>query len=140
MKTFFTTWIVALVFAASLAVTLAGDVTKNAMRQKLTFAQGILEGLALEKYDLIITNAVQLRDLSQTNSFFVLGNPDYRQRSTNFFQNVDELVKAARGQNLTNATAAYSRLTESCVECHKFVRGKEAAHLQIPEAMKRSSL
>src|ERR1041384_3216754 len=67
MKTFFTTWIVALMFAASLAATLAGDVTKNAMRQKLTFAQGILEGLALEKYDLIITNAVQLRDLSQTN-------------------------------------------------------------------------
>jgi hypothetical protein len=134
MKTFFTTWIVALMFAASLAATLAGDVTKNAMRQKLTFAQGILEGLALEKYDLIITNAVQLRDLSQTNSFFLLGNPDYRQRSTNFFQNVDELVKAAREKQLPNATAAYSRLTESCVECHKSFRRE-----QVVKAMEANS-
>ena len=42
----------------------AGSETREAMPQKLTFAQGILEGLTFEKFDLVFTNAARLRELS----------------------------------------------------------------------------
>ena len=54
-------------------------------------------------------------------------NPDYEQQSTIFRWHVDSLVKAAKNKNLDAATLAYVRVTMSCVDCHKLVRGKLVA-------------
>jgi len=104
--------------------------TQAAMRLKLTYAQGVLEGITLEKFDLVVTNAAKLRDMSQTNAFVILGNRDYQTCRTNFQASIDALTVAAKEQNSQKATEAYMKMAQSCFDCHKtfrreqFVRGQ----------------
>ncbi len=119
--------------AAGLALGLAqgkkSRATKEFMRDKLELAQGILEGLSVENYDLIISRSQKLGAMSQEADWKVFENPDYEQQSLAFRRNVDALTKAARNKNLDGATLAYVRVTMSCVECHKYVRGRLVAGL-----------
>src|ERR1041384_7058776 len=78
--------------------------TQVFMRQKLIYAQGVLEGITLEKFDLVATNAAQLRDMSQTNSFVILRNVEYQTYKTNFQASVDALSMAAKEQDNQKAT------------------------------------
>ena len=96
--------------------------TPEFMRQKLSYSQGILEGLALEKYDLITTNAALLRNMNVTNAFLMLGNVSYRSYITNFQASVYGLDRAAKNKNLTDATEAYVRVAKNCVQCHQDFR------------------
>src|ERR1043166_3508961 len=86
--------------------------TQAAMRLKLTYAQGVLEGITLEKYDLVMTNATKLRDMSQTNTFVLVGNRDYQTCRTNFQASVDALTNAAKEQNSQKATEAYMKMAQ----------------------------
>src|SRR3954468_7588163 len=70
------------------------------MRQKLGYSQGILEGLVLEKYELVATNAVLLRNMNLTNVYFQLGNPGYKAQITRFQDAVDALKKSADSKEL----------------------------------------
>jgi hypothetical protein len=92
------------------------------MRQKLTCSQGIVEGLALEKFDLIKTNAAIIRNMNLTNAFLSLKNPFYLQGIADFQARVDELTKAANEKDVDKAAAAYSEVVNSCVACHKQFR------------------
>ena len=103
--------------------------TKEFMRDKLELTQGVLEGLAVENYDLIISRSQRLSAMSQEVDWKVFENPDYEQQSIAFRRNVDALTKAAKNKNLDGATLAYVRVTMSCVECHKYVRGRLVASL-----------
>ena len=87
----------------------------------------MLEGLATEDYDLIITKGTRLSAMSKEAGWRVFENPDYDHQSVTFRRHVDSLVKAARDKNLDDATLAYVRVTMSCVDCHKLVRGKLVA-------------
>ena len=119
--------------AGGLAVGLAQNkksrATKEFMRDKLELAQGILEGLSVENYDLIVSRSQKLSAMSQQADWKVFENPDYEQQSIAFRRNVDALTKAAKNKNLDGATLAYVRVTMSCVECHKYVRGRLVASL-----------
>jgi hypothetical protein len=95
------------------------------MRQKLTYAQGVLEGITLEKFDLVITNAAKLRDMSLTNAFVLLGNREYQTYKTNFQMSVDALTAAAKDQNHEKATEAYMKMTQSCFDCHQTFRREQ---------------
>ena len=101
--------------------------TKDFMRQKMEHAQKILEGLALEDYDLIIGKSKKLSAMSQEATWQVFQNPACDQQSLDFRRTVDAITKAAQKKNLDGATRAYGRMTASCVECHKLVRGKLVA-------------
>ena len=103
--------------------------TKEFMRDKLELTQGVLEGLAVENYGLIISRSQRLSAMSQEVDWKVFENPDYEQQSIAFRRNVDALTKAAKNKNLDGATLAYVRVTMSCVECHKYVRGRLVASL-----------
>ena len=96
--------------------------TRDFMRQKLSYTQGIVEGITLEKYDVVITNATSLRNMNLTNAFLALRNPDYVQDMTNFQAKVDTLVRVARNKNLEKSTKAYTEVVRSCVACHKTFR------------------
>jgi cytochrome c556 len=97
---------------------------KEFMRDKLELSQRVLEGLATEDYDLIIAKGTKLSAMSTGADWRVFENPDYDQQSVTFRQHVNSLVKAAKDKNLDAATLAYVRVTMSCVDCHKLVRGK----------------
>ena len=92
------------------------------MRQKLAYSQGVLEGLALERYDLVAKNALLMRKMSQTNSWMVLKHPDYMAQTTNYQKSLDALYLAATSKELDKATEAYSKVARDCVECHRVVR------------------
>lgn len=101
--------------------------TKEFMRQKLEHAQRVLEGIALEDFELIAKHARKLSAMSQEANWRAFDNPEYARHSETFRRDVDALNKAAAARNLDGAMLAYVRMTMSCVECHKFVRGKKVA-------------
>lgn len=117
--------------AAGLSVALAqtkrSRAAKEFMRDKLVLSQRVLEGLATEDYDLIIAKGTRLSAMTKEADWRLFENPDYDQQSVTFRRHVNSLVKAAKDKNLDAATLAYVRVTMSCVDCHKLVRGKLVA-------------
>lgn len=103
----------------------AEESTRVAMRAKLDYARGALEGLTLAKFEVVTTNALLLRAHNYTNVFNFLGNPDYATRYTNFVRSVDQLLAAAKAENLERATVAYGEMTRGCIECHKTFRREQ---------------
>lgn len=116
--------------------------TRELMRQKLAHSQSVLEGIAVEDFDLVAKQARKLRAVSQQSGWSVLDNPEYVRHTDNFRRSVDALAKAADERSLDGATLAYVKLTMNCVECHKFVRGRKTARLDqvapvLPSALTR---
>ena len=135
-------FVLVLFIAAGLSVALAQSkrnrAAKEFMREKLELTQGVLEGLAVEDYDLIIVKGAKISAMTKEMDWRIFENPNYEQQSATFRRHVDSLVKAAREKNLDAATLAYVRVTMSCVDCHKLVRGKLVASgdaLQAPALM-----
>ena len=96
--------------------------TRDFMRQKLGYSQGLLEGITLERYDLVVSNATLLRNMNLTNAFLMLRNPYYLEKITNFQLKVDGLIKAGKDKDLGAATDAYSVTVGACISCHKLFR------------------
>jgi hypothetical protein len=113
--------------ASTLAPTKPNRAAKEFMRDKLALAQKVLEGLATENYPLMTANGARLSAMTRETGWRLFGNTDYDQQSLAFRRQADALVKAAGDKNLDAATLAYVRLTISCVDCHKLVRGKFVA-------------
>ena len=117
---------------ATLGQTKRSRAAKEFMRDKLELSQQVLEGLATENFDLVIAKGTRLSAMSQEADWRVFENPDYEQQSVAFRRQVDALVRAARDKNLDAATLGYVRMTMSCVDCHKLVRGKLVAATESP--------
>jgi cytochrome c556 len=121
---------VILVVLAGFGATLAQSTSnryraaKEFMRDKLELSKGVLEGLAKEDFDLIATKAARLSAMTKDVEWRVFEKPDYDEQSAIFRRQVEALKEAAKDKNLDAATLAYLRVTMSCVDCHKLVRGK----------------
>jgi hypothetical protein len=100
---------------------------KTFMRKKLEASQSVLEGLAVEDFDLITAGARQLKTMTAAAEFMVIHDPIYTQQADEFRRIIDKLEKAAKEKRLDGATLAYVDMTMSCVECHKFVRNVQIA-------------
>jgi len=116
------------VFITSYGLAQKERATQPFMRQKLGYAQGILEGITLEKFDLVVTNATQLRNMNLTNVFLLVGNPSYLERTATFQKAVDDLKAAARDKSVARSAEAYSQITASCIDCHQFFRKEQIAN------------
>ena len=101
-----------------------GVTTKEFMREKLEHSQNALKALAEEDYFTLNKDAKRLSAMTQEAKWQAFQNPDYVQHSTAFRRQANALARAAEDKNIDAATLAYVRLTMSCVDCHKFVRGK----------------
>src|SRR5437867_10433467 len=108
--------------------------TKSFMRKKLVYSEGILEGLTLEKYDLVITNATLLRNMNFTNHFTKMSDPYYAKSIAEFQTKVDVVIKGAKEKLLEGSTEAYTKMLESCVACHKECRLDQ---IQRPKSTKK---
>ncbi len=107
---------------------------KEFMRDKLELAQKVLEGVTTEDWDLVIAKGTKLAAMTKEADWRVFENPNYEQQSQTFRHQAEALVKAAKNKNLDSATLAYMRLTMSCVDCHKAVRGRIVASAAIGPA------
>lgn len=92
------------------------------MRKKLEYAQNVLEGLALEDFDLVAKGAKELKTTSAAAEFMVIHEPLYAEYADDFRKIAEKLAKAAKEKRIDGATLAYMDMTMSCVECHKYVR------------------
>src|SRR4051812_45943059 len=80
------------------------------MQQKLTRSQSILEAIALERFDLVSTNALELRKMT-TNDLWALGlNSSYTPYSARLQKTLDLLRKAADDKDLNRVTEAYGQV------------------------------
>ena len=131
MKTRIALVAVAIILIGSLTATVAQSkrerAAKEFMRDKLELSQRVLEGIVTEDYDLIIARGTKLRAMTKEADWRLFENPNYEQQSVTFRRHVDSLLKAAKNKDSDAATLAYVRMTMSCVDCHKLVRGKLVA-------------
>src|SRR6185295_3823516 len=104
--------------------------TKDVMKFKLHYAQGVMEGIATENFSLISTNALRLRGLSQAAAWQIRQTPEYQRFTSDYARQTEALNKAATNRNVDAATVAYFQLTVSCVNCHRYLRG--AGTVQTP--------
>lgn len=95
--------------------------TRDVMRAKLQSAQGVLEGIAVEDFGLIATNAQHLQHLSQATAWLVRPTPEYQRFTLQFRRQTRSLQEAARRENVDAAILAYFQLTVSCVHCHQYL-------------------
>jgi hypothetical protein len=108
------------------------DGVSEFMRAKLTHAQKVLEGLALEDYDLVVKHSQDLTLLSQVASWQVLETAQYLQYSSEFRSATKGLNDAGKKKDLDAATLAYVMMTMKCVNCHKYVRRVQTAQNDMP--------
>ena len=106
--------------------------TQTFMRVKMVWSQSVLEGLTFEKFDTVSRNAIRMRDMTQSNQWFVVRQPDYMQRTKDYQKSVDALYMAAVDKNLDAATEAYVKVIRNCVECHRLVRTEQHKNLAPP--------
>ena len=92
------------------------------MRKKLEASQSVLEGLALEDFDLIAKGARQLKTTGAAAEFLVIHDPLYTEQADEFRRIIDKLDRAAKERRIDGATLAYVDMTMAIVECHKYVR------------------
>lgn len=125
------------IVAASLAVLLlAGSLTaedkpadkpqpkkpKSLMQFKLQYAEGVLEGLAVEDFEMIAKNAKAMNGVAELERWFKADSPRYKAQLQTFRFANEELIRLAVEKNLDGAALAYVQTTLSCVNCHKYVR------------------
>ena len=92
------------------------------MRGKLQSSNQVLEGLVTEDFALILKGAGELKGISNAAKWRVSKDMMYRQYSTEFQRKVAELEQAATNKKLDAAVLAYTNVTMSCIECHRWVR------------------
>lgn len=97
------------------------------MRMKLDRSKGILEGLAMEEFDTIASNARALRLLSTEAGWNVIQTPEYAAQSRDFQRATDLIVEAAENKDIHRAAMGYVALTVRCVECHSYMRKHRTA-------------
>jgi hypothetical protein len=95
------------------------------MRAKLAHSSEVLEGLALEDFDMIGRGAQELSLASQASSWQVLQTEDYARQSAEFRRSCDTLRTAAKAKNLDGAALAWMDVTMKCIQCHKYVRDQK---------------
>ena len=105
--------------------------TKEFMREKLEHSQKLLGALATEDYFTLQKMSERLSAMTQHADWQAFQNPDYTAFSAGFRAHANALTKAAKDKNIDASTLAYVRMTMSCVDCHKFVRGKQVAEVLL---------
>lgn len=92
------------------------------MRMKLDASQKILEGLALEDFELIQQGAAKLEEMSAAEKWRVTNDPFYREHSNDFLKIAKRLSKNAKDGKLEASALTWLEATMQCIECHKWTR------------------
>ncbi len=109
--------------------------TREVMKAKLQHSQAALEGIALADFDAVQASAQKLTQLSQAAGWRTRRTPEYDLFTAEFRRRTEALEQSAREKNIDGATLAYSQMTFTCVNCHKYIRGRKVVQLKaaVPE-------
>ena len=92
------------------------------MHMKLDKSKAILEGLTLEDFGKIASNARSLRLLSTEAGWNVIQTQEYASQSHDFQRSADWIANAADNKDIHRAALRYVALTVHCIECHSYMR------------------
>lgn len=92
------------------------------MRMKLDASQKVLEGLALEDFELIQEGAAKLEEMSAAEKWRVTNDLFYREHSNDFLKITKRLSKNAKEGKLEASALTWLEATMQCIECHKWTR------------------
>ena len=92
------------------------------MAKKLEHSQNVLAGIATADFEKIVVNAESMRALSTIEGFVRRQTPGYKTQLHIFEESTDEIIRQAKRSNVDGAALAFTQLTISCVNCHKFLR------------------
>jgi len=105
-----------------LALGQSEDVAKI-MRQKLSYAQAILEGVTTEDYKKITDSAEAMLEVTHQAEWNVIDRPDYLAFSMEFRHALYKLTDSAQQRSADGVALDYLQMTMACMSCHRFVRG-----------------
>ena len=94
--------------------------TSRVMKQKLTYAQRILEALTTSNYQLLDQQAVALSRIVDSPEWDELKTPEFRGYTDRFAEAANGLLEAAKQRDLDTAAARYEPLVASCYACHRY--------------------
>ena len=107
------------------------------MRLKLEHAQHVLEGIAIEDFDMIAKHSQQINLLTKDEMWQVMHTESYLQFSDDFSRSARRITEAAREKNIDGAALAYMQLTLGCVNCHKYTRDARMARRERVDSERR---
>ena len=91
------------------------------MRQKLETSQGLLAAVVTSNWADLERRSEALIRITNDPAWAVLNTPEYARQSQAFLHAAHDLVEAAKRRDLDAAPLAYTSLTLSCVQCHRYV-------------------
>lgn len=106
--------------------------TQMFMRAKLESAQQVLEGLAVEDFQLIKKGADRMQAMSKATEWHLIEGPIYAHHSAEFRRCCEDLAKRADQKNIDAAAMSYMQLTMACVSCHRYVRSTRVVQNNQP--------
>lgn len=92
------------------------------MRKKMNASNKILEGLVVNRLDLVTEGSTVLLSMSEEEKWRASTNIIYLQHSEEFKRSVKKMNKKAKEGSLDGASLAWIDVTMSCIECHEWVR------------------
>ncbi|MEO9593761.1 hypothetical protein [Rhodopirellula bahusiensis] len=101
------------------------------MHLKLEKSKSILEGLSLEDFDKIASNAQSLKLLSTEAGWNVIQTREYADQSRDFQRAADLIVDAANDEDIHRAAMGYVAMTLRCVECHSYMRNHREGLIKL---------
>jgi cytochrome c556 len=106
--------------------------TRKLMREKLRYSQDLLEGLMTTNFPLITRSEESLAAIAKLPAWAILKTPEYERYTQAFLGSTQKLRDAAAARSTDEAFAAYTALTTSCYQCHKYIKGQRIARNQLP--------
>lgn len=103
------------------ATSTQGPELNRVMHKKLVIAQKILEAVVTSRWIPLEAQSKELEALTNDPGWMVLKAPEYAQQSAIFRQAVRALHEAAVQRDLEATPQAYSTVTLSCVQCHRYL-------------------
>jgi hypothetical protein len=101
--------------------------TARVMREKLVHTQQVLGAIMVSDHKLLERESTALAQLTKEAGWQVLRSPEYARHSAEFTHAIQDLVDAARQQDLDTAAVAYAAMTMRCYQCHRYLKGARVA-------------
>lgn len=104
------------------AVVPIGDAQGALMKSKLVTAQKVLAGLVRKDFDAIASGARDMKRISEAAEWPRARDSVYEHFGKIFRQQCNQLEQLASQSNSEGVTFTYLSMTNSCVNCHDYVR------------------
>jgi cytochrome c556 len=96
------------------------------MRKKMAYSQGVIEGITLERPEMVITNASKLMAMTKSNLWMKLSVQGFYEKTWKYQDEVLALTTQARLTNNAGMLKAFASVTASCIDCHQVYRPAQA--------------